>query len=406
VLSPFKRAADLVRGQAYGAAGLSESFWALNGISFDVQHGEVIGIIGRNGAGKSTLLKVLSRITEPTRGEARIYGRVGSLLEVGTGFHQELTGRENVFLNGAILGMKRFEIARKFDEIVSFSGVEKFIDKHYSSGMKVRLAFAVAAHLDPEILIVDEVLAVGDAAFQRKCMNKMEEVGRQGRTVLFVSHNMTTVTRLCERTILLQNGEIIDDGPSHAVVSSYMRSSEGTSASRTWGPDEGPRSEITRLRGVHVRLHNGEIAEAIDVRQPFTLEMEFEVLKPGYSLVPHFSVHNMEGVYVMMPADWDPEWRGKPRPVGCYTTSIQIPGNLMNEGTYVVGAAMRTVDPDIRHFYEADAVAFHMMDAQPGAMSSRGDFARSIPGIVRPLFETTTQYVPTEVEQPVSEPVL
>src|SRR5207247_905772 len=192
-----------------------ESIWALKDVSFEIKHGEVVGFIGRNGAGKSTLLKILSRITEPTAGHAEVRGRVGSLLEVGTGFHHELTGRENIYLNGAILGMKKAEIDRKFDEIVDFSGVEKFIDtpvKHYSSGMHVRLAFAVAAHLEPEILLVDEVLAVGDAAFQKKCLGKMGDVAKKGRTVLFVSHNMAAVTRLCPKAILLDNGSIALSG--------------------------------------------------------------------------------------------------------------------------------------------------------------------------------------------------
>src|SRR5688572_24550144 len=200
-------------------------FWAVRDVNFEIEAGERVGIIGRNGAGKSTLLKMLSRITEPTTGRIELYGRVGSLLEVGTGFHPELTGRENILLNGAILGMKRPEIARKFDEIVAFSEVEKFIDtpiKHYSSGMHLRLAFAVAAHLEPEILVVDEVLAVGDARFQRKCLNKMQDVGQQGRTVLFVSHNMSAITRLCERTILLHEGQVLADGPSHKVVAKYL----------------------------------------------------------------------------------------------------------------------------------------------------------------------------------------
>jgi lipopolysaccharide transport system ATP-binding protein len=210
-----------------------ETIWALKNLSFEVRHGEVVGIIGRNGAGKSTLLKILSRITEPTTGFAEISGRVGSLLEVGTGFHPELTGRENIFLNGAILGMKKAEISRKFDEIVDFAEVSRFIDtpvKHYSSGMYLRLAFAVAAHLEPDILIVDEVLAVGDARFQKKCLDKMQDVGAHGRTVLFVSHNMQAITRLCPRAILLDNGSILEDGPSHKVVRNYLNSGFGTTA--------------------------------------------------------------------------------------------------------------------------------------------------------------------------------
>lgn len=225
VTAPFRRAHDLLRGQAYGAAGLHEEIWALQDISFEIKHGEVVGIIGRNGAGKSTLLKILSRITEPSAGRVDVYGRVGSLLEVGTGFHAELTGRENIYLNGAILGMSRNMIKRKFDEIVEFSGVEKFIDtpvKHYSSGMGLRLGFAVAAHLEPDILVVDEVLAVGDAEFQKRCLGKMSEVAGEGRTVLFVSHNMAMIKALCSRAILLQSGQLTSDGSPDNIIRSYL----------------------------------------------------------------------------------------------------------------------------------------------------------------------------------------
>lgn len=231
ISTPFRRARDLLRGQAYGAAGLKEEIWALRDISFEVQHGEVLGIIGHNGAGKSTLLKILSQITEPTEGYVDIYGRVGSLLEVGTGFHPELTGRENVYLNGAILGMSRREIDRKFDEIVDFAGVEKFIDtpvKHYSSGMGLRLGFAVAAYLEPDILVVDEVLAVGDAAFQKKCLGKMNEVAEEGRTVLFVSHNMEAINNLCTKTYVLENGMLAYEGDVHASIQYYLKSASNS----------------------------------------------------------------------------------------------------------------------------------------------------------------------------------
>jgi lipopolysaccharide transport system ATP-binding protein len=223
--SPFRRAQELLRGQAYGASGLDETIWALKDVSFEIKRGEVVGIIGRNGAGKTTLLKVLSRITEPTEGQAEIYGRVGSLLEVGTGFHPELTGRENIYLSGVILGMKKAEIAQKFDEIVAFAEIEKFIDtpvKHYSSGMYVRLAFAVAAHLEPEILLVDEVLAVGDAAFQKKCLGKMGQLAKEGRTVLFVSHNMGVIAELCHRVILIRSGMIALTGSARKTISKYL----------------------------------------------------------------------------------------------------------------------------------------------------------------------------------------
>ena len=232
--------------------------------------GEIVGIIGRNGAGKSTLLKVLSRITRPTTGVVEISGRAGCLLEVGTGFHAELTGRENIFLNGAILGMGKSEIDRKFDEIVDFGEVGKFIDtpvKHYSSGMYLRLGFAVAAHLEPDILIVDEVLAVGDARFQKKCLNKMQDVGKEGRTVLFVSHNMQAITRLCPRAILLDDGKILVDGPAHKVVSAYLNSGFGTMASRDWpDPTKAPGRETARLRSVRTRTEDGRVTEAMDIR--------------------------------------------------------------------------------------------------------------------------------------------
>jgi lipopolysaccharide transport system ATP-binding protein len=228
-MAPFRRASQVLRRQAAGSAEIDGALWALKDVSFEVKHGEILGIIGRNGAGKSTLLKILSRITEPTTGFAEICGRMGSLLEVGTGFHPELTGRENIHLNGAILGMKRAEIRRKFDEIVAFAEVEKFIDtplKHYSSGMHLRLAFAVAAHLEPEILLVDEVLAVGDAAFQKKCLNKMGEVAGKGRTILFVSHNMLAIQSLCTKAMLLEEGGVAINGPTDQAVVKYLSAIE------------------------------------------------------------------------------------------------------------------------------------------------------------------------------------
>src|SRR5688500_6015076 len=248
----YKTARDSLAGlfRRGAKAPSKETIWALQDVSFEASHGEAIGIIGRNGAGKSTLLKILSRITEPTAGVARLYGRVGSLLEVGTGFHPELTGRENIFLNGAILGMRRAEIARKLDEIVAFSEIEQFLDtpvKRYSSGMYVRLAFAVAAHLDTDVMIVDEVLAVGDAKFQRKCLDKMEDVGRHGRTVLFVSHNLSLVTRLCPRAVLLENGRVSADGGAHDVVRRYLRSDVDTRALRNWHQEAAPENTFVRL---------------------------------------------------------------------------------------------------------------------------------------------------------------
>lgn len=377
----------------------SNTIWALRDVSFDVLPGEIVGIIGRNGAGKSTLLKVLSRITEPTSGRAELYGRIASLLEVGTGFHPELTGRENIFLNGAILGMARTEIERKFDEIVAFAEIEKFIDtpvKRYSSGMYVRLAFAVAAHLNPEILVVDEVLAVGDAQFQKKCLDKMQSAGEQGRTVLFVSHNMPAVTRLCERTILLDQGRVIADGPAHQVVGMYLRSDQGTTAAREW-PDlsRAPGNDIVRLTAVRVRNHVGQVTDVIDIRQPASLEMEYQVLKPGSVLVPSFRLFNEEGVYVFATFDSDQEWQSKPRPAGRFVSRTQIPGNFLSEGSLMIAAAITTMEPLIVHFHETDAVTFLVVDSLEGN-SARGAYAGHMPGVVRPLLQWNTTTISSE----------
>ncbi len=383
--------------EAKQTAREGEEFLALRGVSFDIQQGELVGLIGRNGAGKSTLLKILSRITEPTSGRAEVHGRLGSLLEVGTGFHQELSGRDNIFLNGAILGMRRQEIAARFDEIVEFSGVSQFIDtpvKRYSSGMYLRLAFAVAAHLETEILVVDEVLAVGDASFQKKCLAKMEDVGKHGRTVVFVSHNIMAVTRLCERTILLDGGLVIADGPSHEVVSEYLRSGVGSTAVREWTDSRNaPGNDVVRLRAVRIRTDRGDISEAIDIRTSVGVEMEFDVLSAGHLLVPNFHFFNEEGTCIFIAGDHDPDWQRRPRPVGRFVSTAWIPGNFLSEGTIVVSAAVSTVDPVVVHYFERDAVAFQVIDSLDGD-SARGDFAGHMPGVIRPLLNWTTSFAP------------
>jgi lipopolysaccharide transport system ATP-binding protein len=387
--APLRR---LMRGS--NSSNGDEYFWALKDVSFEVEPGEVVGIIGRNGTGKSTLLKILSQITLPTTGSVELHGRVSSLLEVGTGFHPELTGRENIYLSGSILGMKRREIDEKFDDIIKFAEVEKFLDtpaKRYSSGMYVRLAFAVAAHLEPEILLVDEVLAVGDASFQKKCLSKMQSVGEEGRTVLFVSHNMQAITRLCPRTILLDAGSVIHDGPSPQVVNTYLRSSIGTTSAREW-PDIGkaPGNDIVRLLAVRVRADDGEIADAVDIRKPVGIEMEYEVLKSGNVLVPKYHFSNEGGVYVFGAMDHDPTWKRRPRPKGRYVSTALIPGNMLAEGTMIVSASIYTWIPFTSHFLEQDAVAFEVIDTLDGD-SARGDYAGPMAGVVRPLLHWKTQ---------------
>jgi lipopolysaccharide transport system ATP-binding protein len=372
----------------------ADHFWALRNVSFSVPRGQIIGIIGPNGAGKSTLLKILSRITEPTEGRVEIHGRVGSLLEVGTGFHPELTGLENVFLSGALLGMRKAEIERNLDEIVAFSEIEKFIDtpvKHYSSGMYVRLAFAVAAHLEPEILIVDEVLAVGDVAFQRKCLNKMEDVRQHGRTILFVSHNMQAITRLCTRAILISGGGVQHDGPAAETAGKYLMASMSATAERAWPElSAAPGDGVARLRKVRIRDTDGNTVDSIDIRKRVGVEMMFDVLEDGPALTPSMEFHDESGTCVFITQDLDPTWRGKPRPRGTVTTVVWIPGNLLSEGLLLVSVALSTPHPLKNHFNQREVVAFNVVDTfEPD--SARGDWDGPFPGAVRPLLTWTTQ---------------
>jgi lipopolysaccharide transport system ATP-binding protein len=372
-----------------------DHIWALRNVSFDIERGQIVGIIGPNGAGKSTLLKILSRITEPTEGRVEIHGRVGSLLEVGTGFHPELSGRENAYLSGALLGMRKVEIDRKLDEILAFAEIEKFADtpvKHYSSGMYVRLAFAVAAHLEPEILIVDEVLAVGDVSFQRKCLNKMEDVRQHGRTVLFVSHNMAAITRLCQRAILVSNGGIQKDGPAAEVASAYLMSSLRATAERAWPTVEtAPGNEIIRLRSVRVRDEHGTTVENVDVRWRIGIEMVYDILEPGHVLSPYVSFYNEAGLCLFGATDLDPDWRNKPRPAGRFTSTAWIPGNFLAEGTVLVTAAASSFRPVRLHFIARDAIACHVTDTLEGE-SARGDWDGNFAGVVRPLLPWTTMF--------------
>jgi lipopolysaccharide transport system ATP-binding protein len=407
---PYKRLTEVIsglaanafrgRGKRDGSSGARPHLWALRDVTFDVKQGEVVGVIGRNGAGKSTLFKVLSRITAMTEGQAEIHGRIGALLEVGTGFHPELTGRENVFLNGVILGMRRAEIARKFDEIVAFAEIERMLDtavKHYSSGMYMRLAFAVAAHLDPEILLVDEVLAVGDAAFQRKCLNRMHDVGQEGRTVIFVSHNMPAVTRLCTRGILLDGGRVVKDGDIYDVTNHYLGSDVGSSADRRWPePTGAPGDEVARLRSVRV-LSDGRVTDTIDIRRPVTIEMTFWNLKPDAKLGAFLSFFNEQGVHLFVAPDFsEREWSARARPCGIFRTSCTVPGNVFAEGRVRVAAEVSTREPTYEiHFLEFDSVAFQIVDrGEPGSV--RAGWGRPIPGAMRIETDWTTEYLGQE----------
>jgi lipopolysaccharide transport system ATP-binding protein len=342
------------------------TIWALKDVSFNVPRGQVLGIIGRNGAGKSTLLKILSRVTEPTKGEVEIRGRVGSLLEVGTGFHPELTGRENIYLNGAILGMKRTEIEGKFDEIVHFSGVEQFIDtpvKRYSSGMYLRLAFSVAAHLEPEILVVDEVLAVGDAEFQRKCLGKMNDVAEQGRTVLFVSHNMSAILRLTQESIVLDKGQIVHNSPTQQAVDYYLSSGFSQSGERIWEADEVPMNATPFIpNALRVRDTTGLVVDTVRSVEPTTIEIEYTLSEPITGLRVGIYLMTMRGELIFTSFDTDDpasyEKHGE-RPPGHYVSRCTIPGNYLNEGRYSIGinaSAFRIR----RYFQDERALAFNV----------------------------------------------
>ncbi len=359
-----------------------EEFWALKDISFEVKRGEVVGIIGRNGAGKSTLLKILSRITEPTEGRVRLRGRVASLLEVGTGFHPELTGRENIFLNGAILGMGRVEINRKFDEIVDFAEVERFLDtpvKRYSSGMYVRLAFAVAAHLEPEILVVDEVLAVGDATFQRKCLGKMENVAsREGRTILFVSHNMAAIRNLCRRVVLVKDGLIHLDSSTEEGINEYLADDKSGDSIVVFDKEENKKnSEMFFVKG-YILNDQGEIASSLDYRKSFSIVIEYEILKPIKGLRVGFGLQNSEGFYLCGSNDPD-GWMRDIREPGKYSSQCMFPGRILNQGKYLVNFGS-----DKYPFNRALITTSFCLNFVVEDTEGHGDLKIVLPGVIRP----------------------
>jgi len=374
-----------------------DEMWALRDVSFEVKQGEILGIIGRNGAGKSTLLKILSRVTAPTSGEVRVKGRIASLLEVGTGFHPELTGRENIFLNGAILGMTKAEIKSKLDEIVEFAEIEKFLDtpvKRYSSGMYVRLAFAVAAHLEPEILIVDEVLAVGDAQFQKKCLGKMGEVAKGGRTVLFVSHNMSAVSTLCTRVLLLEHGCTIQEGSPPIVIGGYMQSGCMIHGEVRWeSPAEAPGNHKVRIHAVRI-VFGGVATAHVLIDKDFLIVMDYWNLSPGLHLHSSFHLLNGAGVEVLATSNLPSanlhrdSWVGKPFPVGMFRSTCTIPGNFLNDGKYSIRAALCS------DFARVEILTDEIIDFEvheTGEM--RREYVGYWLGVVRPKLAWQTQLV-------------
>ena len=374
----------------------NDTIWALKDVSFDVQPGEVIGIIGRNGAGKSTLLKILSRITEPTAGDIKIYGRVSSLLEVGTGFHPELTGRENIYLNGSILGMRKAEIDQKFDEIVEFSEIEKFLDtpvKFYSSGMYVRLAFAVAANLDPEILLIDEVLAVGDAGFQKKCLNKMEDVGKSGRTILFVSHNMLAVKNLCKKGIVLDKGRCTYFNDINIAIEGYLSNLTDITGAVSWdSPNNAPGNHQLKLRAIKV-VSEGKVTERPKVDKDIHIQIDYWNLEEHGKRV--FSIQVIDGMnyllfnslnWQLLPEAGDP-WSNREYPIGLFRTTCVIPKNFLKPGVYSIYLHIHGEYIGDIIIFEKDIISFQVEESDRIKNGYYGEH----PGAVRPLlhWETT-----------------
>jgi lipopolysaccharide transport system ATP-binding protein len=370
----------------------SEEFWALNDINFDVKQGDRVGIIGKNGAGKSTLLKILSRVTWPTTGNITIRGRLASLLEVGTGFHPELTGRENIYFNGSILGLKKAEIDRQFDAIVDFSGVQQFLDsplKYYSSGMQLRLAFAVAAHLEPEVLLIDEVLAVGDLEFQKKCIGKIEEVSRDhGRTILFVSHNMSYISSLCNTAILLDKGKMVAMGKSSTVVSSYLQQITQRSAEINWSGNDRPGNNTVRLQSLRLIDFSNQTSDSFPITDAVGIEMTYEVLEDNRVLWLGHNIHNEFGVNIFDTHSTNTNYYREPHKKGIHIAVVWIPGNLLNAGNYFISSAIFNHLENVVHFHEHQLLRFtiqEVFEEQTARGMSGGDF----PGVIRPLLNWT-----------------
>ena len=357
--------------------------WSLKDVDLEVQEGEVMGIVGKNGAGKSTLLKLMSRITAPTTGVIKIKGRIASLLEIGTGFHPELTGRENIYLNGAIMGMSKAEIRSKLDEIVNFSGVNAYVDtpvKRYSPGMKVRLGFAVAAHLEPEILIVDEVLAVGDVEFQKKCIGKMKDVAGTGRTVLFVSHNMNAVNALCNKCVHLEDGKIISIGETDQIVNEYLSSAARNLTERIWENDK-PGDEVAILHSARIIDKEGRSLDVVQKEQEFGVEFTYEVLKSGFDPHPNIHIVTSKGELAFIAIH---DSISELKEIGLHKTIAWIPKNLLNDGTYLVRVAVDTLSPHIIHCEVKEALGFDVIE---DLQQRKYKFGRYLAGVFRPDLE-------------------
>lgn len=378
-------------------AAQAPTIWALHNLSVELRHGESVGIVGSNGSGKSTLLRILSRITRPTTGRAQLRGRVTSLLEVGSGFHPDLTGRENIFLNGAVLGMSRADMRSKFDAIVAFAEIEKFIDtpvKHYSSGMYMRLAFSVAAHLDPEILLLDEVLAVGDAAFQQKSQARMEQIIRQGCTLLLVSHNMHAIGTLCSRALFLDEGMLCGDGPAREVIGDYLAKKTpqiGDDGECSWpDPSQAPGSENVRLHAVRI-LSEDRVTSRVDVQAPVRIEVEYWNFVPDTHIYTSIHLHEKTGIGVLASANFPSlnlgadDWHGKPQPAGLYRSVCTIPANLLNETRYSVSIFI------VANMARHEVIANHIIGFQTYDGNSEREYQGTVMGVVRPRLEWQTE---------------
>ena len=385
--APFRKVRRLVGGDAFGASGLDQMMWALRDVSFDVNPGDVVGVVGRNGAGKSTLLKILSRITEPSRGYAEIRGRLGSLLEVGSGFHSELTGRENIYLNGAILGMRKQEIDKKFDEISAFSEIERFIDtpvKHYSSGMAMRLAFGVAAHLETEILLVDEVLAVGDAAFQKKCLGKMGDVAKEGRTVLMVSHNLGAIADLCQTALWFDGGRLRTQGQSSEVIRQYLQS-YASSQARWERPSDSPLVEKLNFLSARVLSNGGESVNVVDFDKPFHVEILYRIARPTRGFMVSAILANGQGFTVLESAERDSvETEEELRAPGVYRAVCTVPGSLLKHGIYYLSLSARQRGVELIE-QQSEVLAFEVSSANRAGIDTRQ-------GMIVPMLDWSVEY--------------